>query len=62
MSTLTTDRIRYHATKLGLTHLTEKISQLGERTEATQMATWTSSTYGWKKNSACVRHAGSATG
>ena len=37
MSTLTADRIRNHATKLDLTHLTETITQLVERAEAAQM-------------------------
>ena len=37
MSALTADRIRNHATKLGLTHLTETITQLVERAEAAQM-------------------------
>jgi hypothetical protein len=37
VSTLTADRIRNHATKLGLTHLTETITQLVERAETTQM-------------------------
>ncbi|MEP6666352.1 MAG: IS21-like element helper ATPase IstB [Nocardioidaceae bacterium] len=37
MSTLTTDRIRETATKLGLSHLTEVISQLAERAEQAQM-------------------------
>jgi DNA replication protein DnaC len=37
VSTLTADRIRTHATKLGLTHLTETIIQLVERAEAGQM-------------------------
>ena len=37
MSTLTTDRIRETATKLGLTHLTEVITELVDRAEATQM-------------------------
>ena len=37
MSTLTADRIRNHATKLGLTHLTETITQLVERAETAQM-------------------------
>ena len=37
MSSLTTDRIRESATRLGLTHLTEVITQLVERAEAGQM-------------------------
>ena len=37
MSSLTTDRIRDHATKLGLTHLTEVVTQLVERAETAQM-------------------------
>ena len=37
MSTLTTDRIRQHATRLGLTHLTETITALVERAENQQM-------------------------
>ncbi len=37
MSTLTTDRIRETATKLGLTHLTEVITQLVDRAETAQM-------------------------
>jgi DNA replication protein DnaC len=37
MSNLTTDRIRDHATKLGLTHLTEVVGQLVERAEQAQM-------------------------
>jgi DNA replication protein DnaC len=37
VSSLTTDRIRNHASKLGLTHLTEVITQLVERAETTQM-------------------------
>nr|WP_239063256.1 IS21-like element helper ATPase IstB [Streptomyces sp. SID13031] len=34
---MTTDRIRDHATKLGLTHLTEVVTQLVERPENAQM-------------------------
>jgi hypothetical protein len=37
MSSLTTDRIRDHATKLGLTHLTEVVTQLLDRAEQAQM-------------------------
>ena len=37
MSSLTTDRIRDHATKLGLTHLTEVVTQLVDRAETAQM-------------------------
>ncbi len=37
MSTLTSDRIRETATKLGLTHLTEVITELVDRAEAAQM-------------------------
>jgi DNA replication protein DnaC len=37
VSSLTADRIRDHATKLGLTHLTETIGQLVDRAESTQM-------------------------
>lgn len=37
MSSLTTDRIREHATKLGLTHLTEVVTQLVDRAEQAQM-------------------------
>ncbi len=37
MSTLTSDRIRDHATRLGLTHLTEVITELVERAEAGQL-------------------------
>ena len=37
MSSLTTDRIRDHATRLGLTHLTEVVTQLVDRAEAAQM-------------------------
>lgn len=37
MSSLTTDRIRDHASKLGLTHLTDVITDLVERAEAAQM-------------------------
>ena len=37
MSSLTTDRIRESATRLGLTHLTEVITQLVERAETAQM-------------------------
>ena len=37
MSSLTTDRIRETATKLGLTHLTEVVTQLVDRAEAAQM-------------------------
>ena len=37
MSSLTTDRIRDHATKLGLTHLTEAVTQLVDRAEAGQL-------------------------
>lgn len=37
MSTLTSDRIRQTAAKLGLTHLTEVITELVDRAEATQM-------------------------
>ena len=37
MSTLTTTRIRQHALKLGMTHLTDTISELVARAEADQM-------------------------
>jgi DNA replication protein DnaC len=37
MSSLVTDRIRAHATKLGLTHLTDTVTQLVERADAEQM-------------------------
>jgi len=37
MSTLTTTRIREHASKLGMTHLTDTISELVARAEADQM-------------------------
>ena len=37
MSSLTTDRIRDHATKLGLTRLTEAVTQLVDRAEAGQL-------------------------
>lgn len=37
MSSLTTDRIRQSATRLGLSHLTEVITELVERAEASQM-------------------------
>jgi len=37
VSSLATDRIRETATKLGLTHLTEVITDLVERAEAAQM-------------------------
>lgn len=36
-NTLTTDRIRNHATKLGLTHLTDTVTQLVDRAEQAQM-------------------------
>ncbi len=36
-NTLTTDRIRNHATKLGLTHLTDTVTQLVDRAEHAQM-------------------------
>ena len=34
MNSLTTDRIRDHATRLGLTHLTDVVTQLVDRAEA----------------------------
>ena len=37
MSTLTTDRIRQTATRLGLTHLVDAVTELVERAEAAQM-------------------------
>ena len=37
MSTLTADRIRDHATRLGLTHLTDTLTELVERAETGQM-------------------------
>ena len=37
MNALTTDRIRGHATRLGLTHLTETITALVERAETAQL-------------------------
>jgi DNA replication protein DnaC len=37
MSSLVTDRIREHATRLGLTHLTDTVTQLVERADAEQM-------------------------
>lgn len=60
MSALTTDGIRDHATRLGLTHLTEVITAMVTRAE-TQMGYLDSSTRSWKKNSACAKAAGSAT-
>lgn len=36
-NTLTTDRIRNHATKLGLTHLTDTVTQLVDRAEQAKM-------------------------
>lgn len=37
MSSLVTDRIREHASRLGLTHLTETVTQLVERADAEQV-------------------------
>jgi IstB-like ATP binding protein len=37
VSTLTADRIRNHATRLGLTHLTDTLTELVDRAEAAQM-------------------------
>jgi DNA replication protein DnaC len=37
VSTLTADRIRNHATRLGLTHLTDTLTELVERAETGQM-------------------------
>lgn len=37
MSNLTTDRIRQTATRLGLTHLTEVVTDLVDRAEQAQM-------------------------
>lgn len=37
MSSLVTHRIREHATKLGLTHLTDTLTQLVQRADAEQM-------------------------
>ena len=37
MSTLTADRIRDHATRLGLTHLTDTITELVDRAETAQL-------------------------
>src|SRR5215216_4731545 len=37
VSTLTADRIRNHATRLGLTHITDTITELVDRAEAAQM-------------------------
>ena len=37
MSTLTADRIRDHATRLGLTHLADTLTELVERAETAQM-------------------------
>jgi DNA replication protein DnaC len=37
VSTLTADRIRSHATRLGLTHLTDTLTELVERAETGQM-------------------------
>jgi DNA replication protein DnaC len=37
VSALTADRIREHATRLGLTHLTDTITELVQRAEAAQM-------------------------
>ncbi|HKH54025.1 MAG TPA: ATP-binding protein [Propionibacteriaceae bacterium] len=37
MSALTVDRIRSHATKLGLTHLTDVVTQLVQRAETEQL-------------------------
>ena len=37
MSTLTADRIRNHATRLGLTHLTDTITELVDRAETAQL-------------------------
>jgi hypothetical protein len=37
VSALTADRIRDHATRLGLTHLTDTITELVQRAETAQM-------------------------
>jgi DNA replication protein DnaC len=37
VSTLTADRIRNHATRLGLTHITDTITELVDRAETAQM-------------------------
>ena len=60
MSTLTADRIRAHATRLGLTHLTDTLTELVDRAEASS-ATSTSSTSSSKRKSGSVKTDGSAT-
>jgi transposase len=60
VSTLTADRIRNHATRLGLTHLTDTLTELVDRAEA-RWATSISSTCCWRKRSASAKAAGSAT-
>jgi hypothetical protein len=61
VSTLTADRIRNHATRLGLTHLTDTLTELVDRAEAASWATSISSTCCWRKRSASAKAAGSAT-
>jgi hypothetical protein len=44
VSALTTDRIRDHAARLGLTHLSDAVTDMVTRAEARRWATSTSST------------------
>ena len=61
MSTLTADRIRDHATRLGLTHLTDTLTELVERAETGQMGYLDFVDLLLEKKSDCARAGGSAT-
>ena len=61
MSTLTADRIGNHATRLGLTHLTDTLTELVERAETGQMGYLDFVDLSSKKKSDCARAGGSAT-
>jgi len=61
VSALTADRIRAHATRLGLTHLTDTVTELVARAEADQMGYPDFDDLLLEERSGSVRDAGSAT-
>jgi hypothetical protein len=52
VTALTADRIRYHVTRLGLTHLTDTITELVQRAETAQMG-YLVAAYGAPRIHAC---------
>lgn len=61
MSALTTDRIRDHAARLGLTHLSDAVTDMVTRAEAAQMGYLDFVDLLLEERSDCGKDAGSAT-